>query len=150
MNDGELAQYKYFWTELNEFCLGPVIDWFTQIVPDWDDDYGIFMITPMYYKPIFIHTRHLRNQIIQRMLEAGCKVIDMREMDARQDVTRLWTDRRHEFVLKSKGVNQRDEYDYIIIHKKTGGGVLVSYSIYKRRDVIKKMVEAGVEIIKWQ
>lgn len=146
MNEKEVEQYKHYWIEQDEYCLGPVIDIFKKMLPDWTEDYGVFRIMPMHYIPDGVGMTHrkLRGEIIQRMIESGSQIINRQDLGNRSNIVRLWTDRKHEFELHKYRFRNSDTYR--ILHTKSNTPVLTGIPEGVKTEVIDNMIEAGVKI----
>lgn len=147
--DDKSQAYEYMWKQLDKFCLGPVPEKYGSQWFDENSKYCVYTIHILGYEPLTFFDARTSNIVVEHMLEAQVKIINQHEMNHRKDLTRLWGDRRHEFVLKSKGVNQKHDYDYIIIHKLSKQGVVTVgvLSEAERFELIKNMIDAGVEVI---
>ena len=132
--------YTEIWTKTDKWYLGPNILISQYFETEYDSKYGIFRQDAMSYMVFVIPVAELRRAVIKNMLEAGSKVITEEEIHKREDLTRLWGDRKHEFRLE-RPYEYIGDYEYIIVHKPTGRRVLIDYTNELRR----KMIEAGVE-----
>ncbi len=147
MNKETLSMYEKFWKETEMYYLGPV-DIFLTVLPDWGQQYGVYIQEILGYIPMFIYDSEIRQEVIKRMLDAKSKLITKDDIIQREDITRLWGDRKHEFLLRRYELN--DKYLYGIVYRPFGTAIRIGYSGIKYTEIIKKMMEAGVEILDWE
>jgi hypothetical protein len=145
MTNNDLKIYENYWIQRDKYCLGPVED-FIKILFNWENENGIYLCTVFQYIPYTISDVKIRDEVIKRMKESGCNIITHVELTTRGDLTRMWGDRKKEFALKRRP-DFKHKYDYTVVHQPSKKVVRTGHSGNARDEIIKKMIEAGIEII---
>lgn len=139
MEEHDILQYQACWQDHNLYCLGPIPEEYAGKYFNEESRYCVYDVLILSYSPVIIHGIDMVNAVVDRMLDAGIKIIDQDDIDRQRDLSRLWGDRKHEFSLKPKmTIHQQHKYDYIIHHKPSKRGISPPTSREERYEIIKK------------
>ncbi len=143
----KIEMFEEFWIDIDTYYLGSA-ERFKRSIPNWDNDYGIYQQRARDYLPFIIFDSSIRTEVIKRMQEAGCGFVTEEEIVQREDIAQLWGERANEFILRRMHGSSHP-YDLSVTHIPSDTSCPLKFSREIRRQYIKNMIEAGVEIVEY-